>query len=183
MLHSDVLYIMLTSFKNFSVVSKSRATSEEMKERPYTRNFGEAFVFKCPTTCPFFGTRGKGAFYEYDSCLTALTLGEVKIFIEFVLGLRDSEASSSLERTRRLESYMWLHWKKEGFCFQVGERQVCETTIAFLLGYIDNEEGGVGSCGGGWKTAKKRVKDAKTKGIDLLLLQNEDVHLATTASG
>jgi len=155
-----------------------------MKERPFTRQLGETFAFQCPSTCTFFGVRAKGNFRVHvDSCLTGLTLGGVRSFIECVFGLRESDESSTSQRTHRLESYMWGHWTKEGFCYEVGGRRVCETTVAYLLGYIDNEEFCLGSCGGGWKAAKKRVKDARIQGVDLVQLQNEDLKLHTSASG
>lgn len=154
-----------------------------MKERPFTHQFGDIFAFKCPTTCPFFGgTRGKArSFCDSESCLTGLTIGEVKNFVQDALGLRESEASSTSEQTDRLLSLIWGCWAKDGFDFEVGRHKVCESTVAYLLGYMTMDDGVLGSRSGGWKCAKKRVFEARSQGIDLLQLQNEDLRLATTS--
>lgn len=154
-----------------------------MKDRPFTHQLGEAFAFKCPTNCPYFGSRGKGNFYDYDSCLTGITIGQLKCFLQGVLGERESEASSSSDHTRRLESFLWDHCTKEkGFCFLIEGRVVCENTAAFLLGYLTGE-GDIASVGGGWKKAKQKIKSGKTSGYDFAQLCSEDLRLPTSASG
>jgi len=116
--------------------------------------------------------------------LTELTVGQLKRFIEDIVGRRESEASSSLNHTNRLESFLWDQCtKEEGFRFKIEGQAVCESTVAFLLGYISMEDGDLGCVGGGWKKAKQRIKDGKENGVDFAQIRSEDLHLATSASG
>jgi len=122
-----------------------------------------------------------------QSCLARATIGESQEFIESVFREVDSATSSQTERTQALESFFWDSYIPLGrsFQFMLGERSVCETTAAFLLGYVNLSDDDMlpKSFPGGWKRAKHRVLAARQAGLSLSDLRAEDLKLTSTAGG
>ncbi len=166
-----------------------RSTNEVLSSRPFKREIGELFRFHCKDKCEFFGVRAlrAGGSRYGQSCLTRATIGESQEFIESVFREVDSASSSQTERTQALESFFWDSYLPLGrsFQFMLGERSVCETTAAFLLGYVnlDDDDKLPKGFPGGWKSARNRVLAARQAGLSLSDLRAEDLKLTSSVGG
>ena len=166
---------------------KARATDNDMNSRPFKREIGDIFRFYCKDKCEYFGSksiRTRGG-RSGKSCLSRATVDDTQDFIEQVFREVGSAPSSTQERTVALENLFWDSYvpSLETFQFMIGERFVCETTAAFLLGYIDFDDDGFLPIGfpGGWKRAKSRILNARKDGLRLHDLRAEDMKKDSSA--
>ena len=170
---------------------RSRATNDEMKSRPFRTPIGDFLKFLCNSACCFFGPKNdvswKASYTRANSYLANITIGECESFVESFVCEEDSEALTSVHRLQRLEDYFFhSHTVKaqKPFCFTIGTRQVCETSVAFLLGYIRiTAEGILGKVSSSWKDSKRIALDAKTRGVCLSELRSEDLKLTSVCAG
>jgi len=144
------------------------------------------FRFYCRDKCEYFGSksiRARGG-RSGKSCLSRATFDDTQDFIETVFREVGSAPSSTPERTAALENFFWDSYvpSMQTFQFNIGERCVCETTAAFLLGYIDLDDDGLLPPGfpGGWKRAKSRILTARKDGLRLHDLRAEDMKMASS---
>jgi len=173
---------------------RSRATNEEMNSRPFRTPIGDFFKFRCNSACHFFGPRTNGCwkacYTQAKSCLANITIGECESFVESFVCEEDSGALTSQHRLHRLEDYFFcIHNEavgggKKPFSFTIGTRQVCETSVAFLLGYVRfTAEGILGKVSSSWKDSKMIAVDAKRRGVCLSELRSEDLKLTSVCTG
>ena len=118
--------------------------------------------------------------------MSSISIGELKEFVESFFG--ESESDSTLGPNARVNGcqdlFLDAHVGGEDFIFRVGRHSVCEVSVAFLLGFIrQNDEGQLGKVSGTWKRAKAEVLDAKTNGIDLRQLRRENSKMPSVCDG
>ena len=173
---------------------RSRATNDEMKSRPFRTPIGDFFKFRCNSACHFFGPRTevswKTSYTQAKSRLANITIGEYESFVESFVCEEDLGALTSQHRLHRLEDYFFHIYNgavgggKKPFSFTIGTRQVCETSVAFLLGYIRfSAEGILGKVSSTWKDSKLVALDAKKRGVCLSELRSEDLKLTFVCAG